>query len=62
MSERKIIQITATPGPGSGEPDLVYGLCDDGSVWFQINDLTMPERKWMPMPMEFESPVPWDDE
>jgi len=30
---RKIIQISVTSG-ASGEPDFIYALCDDGTLWF----------------------------
>ena len=60
MSERKIIQITATADAEVGGADVIYALCDDGSVWKMIDDCRQTYRKWQPVPMKFESPLPWE--
>ncbi len=45
---RKIVQITATPGDDvAGSADVVYALCNDGSLWELYNE---DEGKWSRLP------------
>jgi hypothetical protein len=56
MSTRKIIQIAATAS--GDDPDTVYALCDDGSLWMMLLMGVPGEWVWERFP---EVPAKEDD-
>ena len=44
---RKIIQIAVSPG-AEDLSDLIYGLCDDGTLWCALNSSELPDWELLP--------------
>jgi hypothetical protein len=56
--ERKVIQLAVSSG-GADAPDVLFVLCDDGSIWRRV-DLDNDRRGWtrLPLPTGCDAPEP----